>query len=58
MKGESTGIDSVDKLFTIAPGQLSVVTGIPGSGKSEFIDQLMINLARNSGWKFAVASFY
>ena len=57
MKGESTGIDSVDKLFTIAPGQLSVVTGIPGSGKSEFIDQLMINLARNSGWKFAVASF-
>ena len=57
MKGESTGIDSVDRLFTIAPGQLSVVTGIPGSGKSEFIDQLMINLARNSGWKFAVASF-
>ena len=57
MKGESTGIDSVDKLFTVAPGQLSVVTGIPGSGKSEFIDQLMINLARNSGWKFAVASF-
>jgi len=57
MKGESTGIDAVDKLFTIAPGQLSVVTGIPGSGKSEFIDQLMINLARNSGWKFAVASF-
>ena len=57
MKGESTGIDSVDKLFTIAPGQLSVVTGLPGSGKSEFIDQLMINLARNSGWKFAVASF-
>ena len=57
MKGESTGIDSIDKLFTIAPGQLSVVTGLPGSGKSEFIDQLMINLARNSGWKFAVASF-
>ena len=57
MKGESTGIDSVDKLFTIAPGQLSVVTGIPGSGKSEFIDQLMINLAQKSGWKFAVASF-
>jgi len=57
MVGASTGIASVDKLFTIAPGQLSVVTGIPGSGKSEFIDQLMVNLARNSGWKFAVASF-
>lgn len=57
MKGESTGIVSVDELFTIAPGQLSVVTGVPGSGKSEFIDQLMINLAQNKGWKFAVASF-
>lgn len=57
MRGEKTGIDSIDKLFTIAAGQLSVVTGIPGSGKSEFIDQLMVNLARNSGWKFAVASF-
>jgi twinkle protein len=57
MKGESTGIATVDDLFTIAPGQLSVVTGIPGSGKSEFIDQLMINLAKNNGWTFAVASF-
>ena len=43
--------------FTVALGQLSVVTGIPGSGKSEFIDMLMINLARQENWKFAVASF-
>ena len=55
--GVSTGIPSVDGLFTIVPGQLSVVTGIPGSGKSEFIDQIMINLAKREGWKFAVASF-
>lgn len=55
--GLSTGISSVDNLFTIVQGQLSIVTGIPGSGKSEFIDQLMVNLSQQYGWKFAIASF-
>ena len=55
--GESTGIASIDDLFTIAEGQLSVVTGVPSSGKSEFVDQIMVNLAQNCRWKFAVASF-
>ena len=32
--GLSTGIASVDELFTIKQGQLSIVTGVPGSGKS------------------------
>jgi len=55
--GASTGLASVDGLFTVVQGQLSIVTGIPGSGKSEFVDQLMVNLARREGWKFAIASF-
>ena len=55
--GESTGIASIDDLFTIAEGQLSVVTGVPSSGKSEFVDQIMVNLAQICSWKFAVASF-
>lgn len=57
MTGISTGFDNVDELFKIAGGQLSIITGIPSSGKSEFIDQLMINLARNEDWKFAICSF-
>ena len=57
LRGESTGISSVDELFTVARGMLTVVTGIPSSGKSEFVDQLMMNLAEQSSWKFAVASF-
>ena len=57
MSGVSTGIPSVDELFTISGGQLSIVTGIPGSGKSELIDQIMVNLARNESWKWAIASF-
>jgi KaiC/GvpD/RAD55 family RecA-like ATPase len=36
-RGESTGYANVDDLFTIAEGQLSVVTGHPSSGKSEFV---------------------
>ena len=56
-RGASTGFDSVDELFTIAEGQLSIVTGLPSSGKSEFIDQLMMNLAQKESWKFAVCSF-
>lgn len=56
-KGLSTGLRSLDDLYTITGGQLSVVTGSPSSGKSEFVDQVMVNLASEHHWKFAVASF-
>jgi twinkle protein len=56
-KGFSTGYASVDGVYTVAPGQLTVVTGYPSSGKSNFVDQLMVNLAKTEDWKFAVCSF-
>ena len=56
-RGLSTGLDNVDELFTIPTGQLSIVTGHPSSGKSEFIDQIMVNLAESYSWTFAVCSF-
>jgi twinkle protein len=56
-KGFSTGYSSVDTIYTVAPGQLTVVTGYPSSGKSNFVDQLMVNLARTHDWKFAICSF-
>lgn len=56
-KGESTGYQPVDELYTIVPGQITIVTGIPSSGKSEFVDQLMINLASDKGWRFGICSF-
>jgi twinkle protein len=56
-KGESTGLGSVDKIYTIVPGQVTVVTGVPSSGKSEFIDHVMCSMAEASGWRFAVCSF-
>ena len=56
-KGASTGYANVDELYTIVPGQMTVVTGIPSSGKSEFIDQIMVNLAAEQNWSFGVCSF-
>lgn len=54
--GEKTGWPSVDQLYTVQPGQVTVITGWPGSGKSEWLDALLVNLARK-GWKHAVFSF-
>jgi len=56
-KGFSTGYSSVDNIYTVAPSQLTVVTGYPSSGKSNFVDQIMVNLARDEDWKFAICSF-
>lgn len=55
--GESTGLPSLDDLFNIKEGMMYIVTGFPGGGKSEFIDEIMINLSKNKGWKWSVASF-
>jgi len=55
-RGLPTGWASVDELYTVLPGELSIVTGIPGHGKSEFIDALALNLARSAGWSTAFCS--
>src|SRR5204863_1940070 len=56
-RGYSTGWRSLDDFLTIRDGELSVITGIPNSGKSEFIDALAVNLAQSHGWRFALCSF-
>jgi twinkle protein len=56
-RGISTGYSSLDEIYTVGPGQLTVVTGYPSSGKSNFVDQIMVNLGRDSDWKFVVCSF-
>ncbi|CAI9760049.1 unnamed protein product [Fraxinus pennsylvanica] len=40
----------------VVPGELTIVTGVPNSGKSEWIDALLCNLNRSVGWKFALCS--
>lgn len=54
--GFSTGWKTLDPHYTVAPGQLTVVTGWPSSGKSEWLDALLVNLSRDD-WRFAIFSF-
>lgn len=55
-RGKLTGWQNVDEHYTVRPGELCVVTGMPGSGKSEWVDALMVNLAQTYGWRFGVFS--
>ncbi len=55
--GFSTGYAGLDRIYTVVPGQLTVVTGYPSHGKSNLVDQLMVNLAKTQDWKFAICSF-
>lgn len=55
-RGVSTGWRSLDEIYRVVPGELTVVTGVPNSGKSEWIDALICNLNRNKGWTFGLCS--
>lgn len=54
--GVKTGWPSMDKHYRPALGQFTVVTGVPSHGKSEVVDALLVNLARNYGWSAAIFS--
>lgn len=54
--GVSTGWRCVDEFYKVVPGELTMITGIPNSGKSEWIDALLCNLNKNNNWKFALCS--
>jgi len=55
-KSESTGWRNLDEYWTVGKSQLTVVTGIPGSGKSNFMDALSVNLAYGAKWKWSIFS--
>lgn len=54
--GAKTGWPTLDWHYTVREGQLTIVTGIPGSGKSVWLDALLVNLATNHGWRFGLCS--
>jgi twinkle protein len=54
--GTSTGWLTVDTCYTVSAGEVTVVTGIPSHGKSAWLTALIINLASEYRWKFAVFS--
>ena len=54
--GVTTGWMTLDPYYKVVPGELTIVTGVPNSGKSEWIDSLLTNLARHHHWAFALCS--
>lgn len=59
-KGAAAGIpapenaEGFDDHLTFMPGQLTMVTGAPGSGKDEFLNLISTGLAKNEDWSFGV----
>jgi twinkle protein len=52
----STGIQNLDDHFKFKLGELALWTGRPNGGKSEFVDQLIVNTIRRYQWRWAVFS--
>jgi len=55
-KGFDNGFDTnlgmnFSELFKIAKGYITVLTGVPGHGKSEFMDQITVNMAEKYKWR-------
>lgn len=56
-KGTEIKIDGFNEHLRLADGQITIVTGSPGSGKSEFIDYIMATTSVTDNWKWGICSF-
>ena len=54
--GFQVGLSNFDNIFSTYTGQFITVTGIPSSGKSDFVDQMCVGYNQNYGWKTGFAS--
>tara|TARA_B100000035_G_C21035718_1_gene570828 strand:+ start:2871 stop:4580 length:1710 start_codon:yes stop_codon:yes gene_type:complete len=54
--GYQVGLDNFDSIFSTYTGQFITVTGVPSSGKSDFVDRMAVGYYLNYGWKTAFAS--
>lgn len=50
-EGADTGLDNLDRLIKFERGFVLTVTGVPGSGKSEFVDEIAMRLLLRHDWK-------
>jgi twinkle protein len=50
-KGCKIGFTKFDKLLTIRGGEVTTITGIPGHGKTEWLDEMLERLANNHYWR-------
>jgi twinkle protein len=55
-RGYLTGFQNLDPYYTVQRGEWTLVTGIPGHGKSTMLDQLIVNLVKRNQWKIGIFS--
>lgn len=55
-KGAPTGWSAMDAVWSVKPGEVTVVTGIPNSGKSNWVDALCVNASKANGWHVILCS--
>ena len=52
-KGATLDMGDLDNLLSVEVGRLMIVTGIPGDGKSEFLDEMAVRLSLFYDWRCA-----
>ena len=55
-RGYTTGHSNFDRLFSFATSQLTVITGVPTHGKSNWLEHICMKLAANHNWNFGIFS--
>lgn len=55
-QGVETGWKTLDRVYRPRKGRWTLVNGIPGHGKSTWLDALAVNLSKAHGWRFAICS--
>lgn len=55
-RGATVGLGKFDELLSFETGRLMVCTGMPGDGKSEFVDEIVMLLNQKYGWRAAYFS--
>jgi len=48
--GDNIGYVNFDKLLTFRGGEVTTITGIPSHGKSEFLDEILVQLSKLHRW--------
>ena len=54
--GFKAGMEGLDDIFSVMPGQYCVVTAVPTAGKTYFVDQYILGLNLKHKWKVGLAS--
>lgn len=52
--GKPTGWKELDRYYSVVARTLTVITGVPGHGKSQWADCLLLRLVRDLGWTATV----